>query len=62
MKMGPRIQTKRISYKRRKISESIIDETQIRVENKYFWVWIAIEPTEKSILDVSLSAEETCLL
>jgi putative transposase len=45
---------KRISYKRRrKISEFIIDETQIRVENKYFWIWIAaIEPTEKSILDI----------
>jgi transposase-like protein len=27
----------------------------IRVENKYFWIWIAIEPTEKSILDVYLS-------
>jgi putative transposase len=24
----------------------------------YFWIWIAIEPTEKSILDVYLSAAE----
>jgi transposase-like protein len=34
-----------------------IDErhTPIRVENKYFWVYIAIELTEKSILDVYLS-------
>lgn len=51
---GSKVQRpKRISYKRRrKISEFIIDETQIRVENKYFWIWIAIEPTDKSILDV----------
>ena len=56
---------KRISYKRRKISEFIIDETQIRVENKYFWIWIAaIEPTEKSILDIFIfhQQKETCLL
>jgi transposase-like protein len=52
---GSKVQRpKRISYKRRrKISEFIIDETQIRVGNKYFWIWIAaIEPTEKSILDI----------
>jgi transposase-like protein len=57
---------KRISYKRRrKISEFIIDETQIRVGNKYFWIWIAaIEPTEKSILDIFIfqQQKETCLL
>jgi putative transposase len=48
----------RISFKRRKISKFIIDETQIRVGNKYFWIWIAIEPTEKSILDIYLSSAE----
>jgi hypothetical protein len=49
---------KRIIYKRRKVSKFIIDETQIRVGNKYFWIWIAIEPTEKSILDIYLSSAE----
>jgi putative transposase len=48
---------KRIIYKRRKVSEFIIDETQIRVGNNYFWIWIAIEPKERLILDVYLSAE-----
>jgi putative transposase len=52
-----RYNPKRIIYKRRKVSEFIINETQIRVGNKHFWIWIAIEPTEKSILDVYLSAE-----
>ena len=55
--MGSKVQPKRIIYKRRKVSEFIIDETQIRVGNKHFWIWIAIEPTEKSILDVYLSAQ-----
>jgi putative transposase len=52
-----RYRPKRIIYKRRKVSEFIIDETQIRVGNNYFWIWIAIEPKERLILDVYLSAE-----
>jgi transposase-like protein len=58
---GSKVQRpKRISYKRRrKISEFIIDETQIRVGNKYFWIWIAaIEPTEKSILDIFIFQQQ----
>jgi putative transposase len=49
---------KRIIYKRRKISKFIIDEIQIRVGNKYFWIWIAIEPKERLILDIYLSSAE----
>jgi putative transposase len=53
-----RYRPKRIIYKRRKVSEFIIDETQIRAGNKYFWIWIAaIEPTDRCILDVYLSVE-----
>ena len=37
---------KRISHKRRNISEFIIDETQIKVGQDYFWIWIAIEPID----------------
>ncbi len=47
----------KIFCKRRKISGFIVDETQIRVGNKYFWIWIAIEPVNKLILDIYLSAE-----
>jgi putative transposase len=36
----------RISFKRRKISEFIIDETQIKVGQDYFWIWVAIEPID----------------
>ena len=41
---------KNISFKRRKISEFIIDETQIRVGQDYFWIWVAIESIDKVIL------------
>jgi transposase-like protein len=53
----------RILYRRRKVSELVIDETQIKVGNNYFWLWIAIELNNKSILDIYISAEkETYLL
>jgi putative transposase len=48
---------KRISYKRRKISKFIIDETQIKLGNDYFWLWVGIELNNKSILDIYISAE-----
>lgn len=35
----------------------VIDETQIKVGNDYFWLWVAIELNNKSILDIYLSAE-----
>ena len=47
----------KIFCKRRKISGFIVDETQIKVGKEYFWIWIAIEPINKLILDIYLSAE-----
>jgi putative transposase len=56
--MDTEIETRKISYKRR-VSEFIVDETQIKVGNDYFfWIWIAIEPKDKSILDIYFSAAE----
>jgi transposase-like protein len=49
--------SERISYKRRKVSEFIID-TQIKVGNDYFWLWVAIELNNNSILNIYLSAAE----
>ena len=48
----------KISYERR-ISEFIVDETQIKVGHDHLWIWVAIEPKRKSILDIYLSAERT---
>lgn len=47
----------RIFTKRKRIFEFIIDETQLKVGNNYFWIWIAIESSDRTVLDVRISAE-----
>jgi putative transposase len=47
----------RISSKSKKISEFIIDETLFKVGSEYIWLWVAIEPTNKQILALSISKE-----
>ncbi len=40
----------RLFYRKTKISEFIVDETQIKVGSEYIWLWIAIEPENKEIV------------
>ncbi len=47
----------RLFYKRSKISEFIVDETQIKVGSEYIWLWIVIEPKNRTILALSISKE-----
>ena len=53
---------KQILQKRNKIQEFIVDETLIKVSNDYVWVWVAIEPIDKVILDIRISFERTMLV
>jgi putative transposase len=48
--------------RRTKISQFIIDETVIRVGREVVWLWIAIEPKSKSILDMRISLERSILI
>jgi len=48
---------KRISSKRRRISEFIVDETAIKAGSEYTWLWVAIEPKDRQILALSISKE-----
>ena len=48
---------KRLFFRKIKISEFIIDETQIKVGAEYIWLWIAIEPKDKEILSITISKE-----
>ena len=41
---------RKVSMKRTKISEYIIDETLIKVGSEYTWLWVAIEPENRQIL------------
>jgi putative transposase len=48
---------KKVSTKRKRIAEFIIDETIIKVGSSFIWLWIAIEPIDKEILGISISIE-----
>jgi putative transposase len=52
----------KIWLKRTKILQFIIDETVIKVGRKVVWLWIAIEPITKSILDMRISLERSILV
>lgn len=45
-----------------KVSEFIVDETLIKVGRELVWLWIAIEPIEKVILDIRISFERSIYL
>ena len=53
---------KRISSKRKRISEYIIDETLIKVRSQYIWLWVAIEPENRQILALNISNERNMLI
>jgi putative transposase len=44
-------------YKRKRVSAFIIDETIIQIGNQHFWLWICIEPIDKSVLGIYISEE-----
>ena len=44
-------------YRRKRISAFIIDETMVQTDCKHVWIWIAIEPVHKSVLDIHISEE-----
>ena len=48
--------------KRRKVQEFIVDETLLKVDNQYVWVWVAIEPLAKVILGICISFVERTML
>jgi putative transposase len=47
----------KITSKKKKISEYVIDETVIKVGQEYIWLWVAIEPKDREILAISISKE-----
>ena len=48
---------KKISTRKRKIDEFIIDETLIKAGSEFIWLWVAIESKNKEILGMSISKE-----
>jgi putative transposase len=52
----------RLFYKKKKVAEFIVDETQIKVGSELIWLWVAIEPENKRILALSISKERNILI
>ena len=44
-------------YKRKRVSAFILDETIIQIGDENFWLWICIEPIDKSVLGIYISEE-----
>ena len=44
-------------YKRKRVSAFIINETIIQIGNQHFWLWICIEPIDKSVLGIYISEQ-----
>ena len=59
-----RYHPKKISSKKRRIVEFIVDETLNKVGSEYIWLWIAIEPKTGKFSHYSNKTKErdTCLL
>jgi putative transposase len=47
----------KVSTKRKRMTEYIIDETLIKVGSEYMWLWVAVEPENRQILSLSISKE-----
>ncbi len=48
---------KRLSSKKKKVEGFVVDETLLKIGSELIWLWVAIEPTNKEILSVSISKE-----
>ena len=45
-------------YKRKRVSEFIIDETVIQISNHHYWLWIEIEPIHNCVLGIYISGKK----
>jgi putative transposase len=52
-----RYNPKKISSKKSKVLEYVIDETLIKIGSKLIWLWVAIDNKTKRILRLSISKE-----
>jgi putative transposase len=49
-------------YVRKRVAAFVIDETLIQIGNDVAWLWIAIEPVNRTVLDAYISRERTMLI
>jgi len=44
-------------FRRKRVTAFIIDETIIQIGNQHFWLWICIEPVQRSVLGINISEQ-----
>ncbi|MDR4510678.1 MAG: hypothetical protein MRJ93_03120 [Nitrososphaeraceae archaeon] len=49
-------------FKRKRVTAFIIDETIIQIGDQHFWLWICIEPVQRSVLGIHISKERNMFL
>lgn len=49
-------------YVRKRVAAFVIDETLIQIGNDVAWLWIAIEPVNRTVLGAYISRERTMLI
>ena len=49
-------------YKRKRVSAFIIDKTILQIGGQHFYLWICIEPTDKSVLRIYISEARNMLV
>jgi len=52
----------KVSSKRKKIEEFIIDEIQVKIGSQYIWLWVAIEPKHRRVLHIDISFERNMFI
>ena len=52
----------KVSSKRKKINQFIVDETLLKIGSKFVWLWVAIETKHRQILKADMSFERTMLV
>ena len=57
LELDSEIPSQKISSKRKKVAEFIVDETIVKAGSEYVWLWVAIEPKDKVILALNISKE-----
>ena len=60
--MNSKCNSRKLSSKRKKIEEYIVNETLIKVGSELVWLWGAIEPENRLILALSISKERNMLI
>ena len=48
---------RKLSSRKKRVEEFIVDETLLKIGSELVWLWVAIEPANKEILAISISKE-----